>query len=225
MSNIAKFLMLLLIGIVIAVISLWLVGGKKQSYEAKVSIEAPADVIFSYLIDGNERKRWQVGLIEYSPTSETQECVGAQATTLVEVAGEQVEYEEKIIRYQKNEFLSTKGTGPKETSTAVFRLEQLAGSTNLTYKVKAEPTGFSRLMAPFAKPQTQERIADEVLRLKQLVEEENPSDGTSQYDADPTISAGADDPEKEEPAEEKSDEGSDEGSDDAAAADPSGSSN
>lgn len=204
MSNIAKFLMLLLIGVVIAVISLWLVGGKKQAYEAKVSIDAPAPVIFRYLIDGKERKRWQVGLIECNPTSDTKESVGSRTATLVEVDGEQVEYEEEIIRYQKNEFLSTKGMGPKEISTAVFRLEPLAGSTNLTYKVKAEPTGISRLMAPFAKPQTQERIADEVLRLKQLVEEENPNDGTSQYDADPTISAGADESmdEKEESMED-----------------------
>ena len=101
MSNIAKFLMLLLIGVVIAVISLWLVGGKKQAYEAKVSIDAPAPVIFRYLIDGKERKRWQVGLIECNPTSDTKESVGSRTATLVEVDGEQVEYES--ILQQQNE--------------------------------------------------------------------------------------------------------------------------
>ena len=194
MSNLAKFVMLLCIGAVLAGVSLWLIGGKKQAYDALISIDAPPEIVFSYLTDCEQRKRWQVGLQDCRPTSDTENTVGARGVVVVEMAGETVEYEEEILRYQQDEFLSVKGTGPKEISTTIFRLESQEGSTNFTYKVKAEPTGVSRLLAPFAAPETQDRIDDEVLQLKRLVEEENPNDTGSQFNEDPTISAGASGP-------------------------------
>lgn len=193
MSNIAKLLMLFCIGVIVAAVCLWLIGGKKQAFDALVSIDAPPNVVFKYLTDCEQRKRWQVGLYECRTTSDTENTVGSRGITVLEIEGEQVEFQEEILRYQENEFLSVRAIGANEISTAIFRLEPLQGSTNFTYKVKAEPTGFSRLMAPFAEPATQERIDDEVLKLKRLVEEENPNDAASQYNEDPTISAGATD--------------------------------
>ena len=191
MSNFAKLFMLLFIGVILTAVCLWLVGGKKQTFDALVSIDAPPKVVFKYLTDCEQRKRWQIGLRDCRQISETESFVGSRATTVLEIDGEQVEYEEETLRYQENEFLSIRATGPCEIATTIFRLEAVQGNTNFTYKVKTEPTGVSRLMAPFAEPKTLERIEEEVLKLKRLVEEENPNDAASQYNEDPTISAGA----------------------------------
>ena len=98
--------MLLFIGLILAVVCLWFIGGKKQEYTTTVLINASPEVVFSYLTDVDLMKRWLPGLVAVEPISDVPFQVGSKSRTTFEENGERVEYEEEILRFQENETLS-----------------------------------------------------------------------------------------------------------------------
>jgi uncharacterized membrane protein len=190
MSNFAKFMMLMFIGLILAVVCLWFIGGKKQEYTTTVSINAAPEVVFSYLTDVDLMKKWIPGLVAVEPLSDVPFQVGSKSRTIIEENGERVEYEEEILRFQVNETLSVCARNANEISTSIYKLDGDQGKTNLTYKIKSTPSGLNRMLAPFLDDQTQQKIDDNALKLKRLIEKEAPGNVTSQFDQGPTVSAG-----------------------------------
>ena len=78
----------------------------------------------------------------------------------------------------------------KQTSTSIYKLDGDPEKTNLTYKIKSTPSGLNRMFAPFLDDQTQQKIDDNALKLKRLIEKEVSNNGTGQMDQGRTIGAG-----------------------------------
>ena len=64
MSNLTKIIMLLVIGVITAGCSIYLIGGKKQPFDAEVIIKAPVGQIFPYIVQPELKKLWMKGLVD-----------------------------------------------------------------------------------------------------------------------------------------------------------------
>ena len=175
MSNILKLVLTLLIAVTVGVSGLWITGGKKAEYSTALEIEGAPEVIFSYLTEPKRLKGWMTGLLMVGPfkVNEVTELNTPHRETtlrLVAIDGQQVQYQDDVIRFEQDKAITVQSTNSSVVLTAIFRLEPTGDQTKLTYRVTTRNHGIGRLLAPLSKSSVQTRIESEIRNLKALVE-------------------------------------------------------
>jgi uncharacterized protein YndB with AHSA1/START domain len=172
MYELWKYVLYLLVALGVVAAGLWLLGGKNQEYSTDLLIEAPPDVVFPYLTDAKQLKKWAAGFVETQSLSGKPNEEGATARTVIEGENGHLEFVDTILRFDENEMLSVRSQNSAVTSTAIYRLEAKEKATLLNYTVKKSYKGIARLLIPFQKDTVQARIASEALSLKKLIEQD-----------------------------------------------------
>ncbi len=155
---------------------MWFVGGKKQEYSTKVTINASAERVFRYLADPQLLKEWSSEIVEVEPIEldelgdNERHKVGALADLLIESQGHQVAMRQEVIKFDRNKMISLQRSNDFLLSTAIFRLEENGVDTDLTYRVKESRVGLRRVTGFFLGNDRQDTINEEIYQLKQLVE-------------------------------------------------------
>ena len=140
-------------------------------YSTSLLIDAPPADVFDYLTDTELMKKWVDGLVEVVPVTEEPNQIGSRARTIIQQDGKRIEYEDEIIRYEKDSILTIKATNRLVTHTSIYRLEPKENDkTQFTFVVKTTNHGFGKLLAPLFRSPIEQKIAEDAQRLKELVE-------------------------------------------------------
>ena len=191
MSTLTKLLMLLGIGLFLAAASVWFIGGKKKEYNDIRTIKAQAYQVFPYLVDPELKKKWRPDIVDMHLVSDEME-EGANLRTVVEVEGGTIEFEDRVIRYQKNELVAIKSRSDEISSTSFARLKAKGQETEIDFRRIIKLGGVTRFTSVFGEDLNPRLLEEDLSRLIKLVEEET----------DHTIS----EPVTEEPLEEQAEQ-------------------
>jgi uncharacterized protein YndB with AHSA1/START domain len=172
-----------LIGLVVlALAGLWMWGFRSGHGHivAEVLIDRPADQVFRYLTDDDLVKKWIGGLGELKEISTPADGgqVGKKFRVGEVYRDQRVDMDMTVTRYEKNRALSMfiASVGDPNngfTETGDYTLTEQDGKTLLRFEVQTKYSGFlPRLFEPFITPEATNKLKEDLLRMKQLVEAE-----------------------------------------------------
>lgn len=173
MNPLIKILFGLLFILGVAAACVWIIGGKTTKHSTRLTIDATPASIFPFLTDNGRVKEWSEEIVEVgnylNPDSES---TSGNTTRIIERDGKEVEFEDKILRFDVDELLSVQSSNSFMVQTSIFQL--IPGSqgkkTQLEYRVKTNHVGAGRFLAPFSKDIIEDRIVAEARKIKALVE-------------------------------------------------------
>ncbi len=214
MSNLAKFIMLLSIGLVLAAASIWFIGGKKKEYDTSVEINARASQIFPYLVDSDLKKDWMQGFVEQELIGESPIEEGSEVRTVQESDGDPIETIGLVIRYAENEIISIKYNSHQRLLTSIFKLKEINKKTEVEYRLIVRANGLKRFTSVFSEDEYRKEIERDLNNLVKRVESKYPNGWDASIDNPPTAgvdiggSESADDAETTGDADQLNDDGS-----------------
>lgn len=171
MSFATKFIFSLLALLVIVAVAVWIMGGESKKNSTQVSIAASPEVVFRYLVDGGEIGKWGTGIKTVGSFSKGQ---SEPQSRIVDTAGSESTWQDSVLRFQQNQMLSIQSTKLGLVRTLVFQLnENDLGGTNLDYRISESAAGVERLLFPFKSTVDRTTMVDEMIRLRDLIENEN----------------------------------------------------
>lgn len=172
MSGSIKFLLLLVVALIVALGSLWFVGGKQREFSTAVTIDAPISRVYENLTDMDRAPQWRSEIEEFRALGDGAVEVGSQFETTLHFGGYSDEYLEEILRLKTNELFTTRSTSGRAVVNAVYKLESVDSShTRLTYKLKMTSRGIYRVLTPFADDSSlKETLESNALALKSMIE-------------------------------------------------------
>ena len=171
MSFPAKFFLSLLALLVIVAVALWIMGGESKKNSTQVSVAASPAVVFRYLVDGDEIRRWGIGIKSVGSFSGDQ--TEAQ-NRIVESDNGESSWKDTVLRFQQDQMLSIQSSKLGLVRTLVFQLDENdLGGTNVDYRITESAAGVERFLFPFKSTANRTTMVDEMIRLRDLVESEN----------------------------------------------------
>ena len=179
MSNISKLVMLFAIGLVLAGCSLYLIGGKKQTFDTEAVIKAPVGQIFPYVVQPDLKQLWIKGLVEQQLTEGDEIAEGAFLKSTVNSNGRTESFDDEVIRYRDNEIVSIKSNNPRLSSTMMVKLKEEGSGTRVTYKRIVKYKGIERFKTMFADSQDQQELETDLGELVRLIEKNVANPGAS----------------------------------------------
>lgn len=177
MSPLSRLLLFLSIALVVFVAGLWISGGKREDYSAKIEIARRPSQIFPYLVEPEKLKNWMTGLEQIDqpmPPLDDYTDPPQLLRTVVNPNGKRIEYNDLVIRYSQDQILTIQSSASGKVQTTILQLEPSNSATQFSYQVKISHSKLARLMAPLQSSNLQERVNGDVRRLKELVEKNEP---------------------------------------------------
>ena len=158
----------LLIGIVLA---LWFIGGRTAVYYADIEIAAAPDEVFQYLIEPDQVVKWIHGVTKIEPLTEGEHQVGGRArVTVIDDGGNEFVIEDEVLKSEPGQLLELQMTSDMFEIISSYDLHTHGSTTHISHTMWADYKGFVRIFAPFAGGAAQQQMADDLARLKQLIE-------------------------------------------------------
>lgn len=153
---------------------LWIIGGKRTEHSTALPINASPETVFAYLVEPEKLKDWVEGLssvekIEPNEVIKGMLLVDTTSRTM-DYGGTSTVFEDEVLRFGENKNLTLRSTSSRVSLTWIFNLESKGDDSLLTYRVKVAHHGLGRFLAPLKKESMQERIDEEIRRLKELIE-------------------------------------------------------
>ena len=191
MSNITKLLMLLVIGLLLAAASIWLIGGKKKVYSIATNINARPQQLFPYLIEPELKKQWLPSIVneELIPSLEDIEndrepvfAENAKIISDIEFEGRPLRMNGRVIRFTKDQLVSVKYSNEELSLTYFFRLKPKTNSTEVEFQKIIRFDGFKRFTSVFAEDNNKALLQQEISQLSKLIED---SSGSGQQQDEP----------------------------------------
>ena len=179
MSNISKLVMLFAIGLVLTGCSLYLIGGKKQTFDTEAVIKAPVGQIFPYVVQPDLKQLWIKGLVEQQLTEGDEIVEGAFLKSTINSNGRTESFDDEVIRYRDNEIVSIKSNNPRLSSTMMVKLKEEGSGTRVTYKRIVKYKGIERFKTMFADSQDQQELETDLGELVRLIEKNVANPGAS----------------------------------------------
>jgi len=145
---------------------------------AKVTINAPAEIVFLWLEDADRIKQWVPNIIRDEPIIETPETIGSTFRQVFLERGKEMEMIGRITAYVANERMRVDMTGDMFNLDVDYTLTPLGSAqTELSQNTIIKFKGFIRFFAPlfgvFAKFSSSDPQAESHQKLKQLAEQEH----------------------------------------------------
>lgn len=192
MSNFAKFILLLSIGLVLALVSIWLIGGKNREYDTKVAINARASQIFPYLVDSDLKKEWIQGFVEQELIGESPVEEGSELRTIHESNGKTIEATGSVIRFAENEIISIRSNSHGTLLTSIFKLKEINKKTEVEYRLIVRAHGLNRFTTVFSEDEYRKEIERDMNNLVKRVENKYPYGWDASIDTPPTAGVNID---------------------------------
>lgn len=140
------------------------------SVSSSVSINRPADKVFSYVTDVQNHKAWQAGILEASVTPNGPIAVGSTYHYTSEVMGRRFESQMQVSAYQANKVWAVKTTGVPTPVETIYRFEAAGDATQLTISMELTG-GYPAAAEAMVKQQMQKSLDEQGNRIKQMVEQ------------------------------------------------------
>jgi len=134
-------------------------------------IARPREEVARFAIDPKNAPAWYVNIESAEWTTSPPLALGSRVAFVARFLGRRLEYTYTILDYEPSRRLvmrTAEGPFPMET-TYVFE-DAPHGATRMTLRNRGEPTGFSRLLAPFMARAVRRENEKDLARLRDLLE-------------------------------------------------------
>ncbi|HEX2122000.1 MAG TPA: SRPBCC family protein [Thermoanaerobaculia bacterium] len=136
-----------------------------------VEIARPRAEVFTYAADPGNAPEWYVNIEQVVWNTPPPVKLGSQVAFVAHFLGRRLSYTYAIVELVPGERLvmrTAQGPFPMETT---YSFESTpAGGTRMTLRNRGNPSGFSRLVAPFLAAAMRRANAKDLSRLKHLLE-------------------------------------------------------
>jgi uncharacterized protein YndB with AHSA1/START domain len=154
----------------VAILLLWMWGGRTFTFGSEVLLAAPPEQVFPYLTEPALLTQWMGGLVESRPLDDGVLRVGARAREVVEENGKRFEMESEVVGLEPNRTLEVSLRHPSMECVNRYQLEPEDSHTRVTMTMRLSGRGFMRLMAPFIGGPARRKLDADFGRLKELLE-------------------------------------------------------
>jgi uncharacterized protein YndB with AHSA1/START domain len=143
-----------------------------QRVEHAVEIDAPPDLVFSYLVPAERRLRWMGALRESEQLTDGPPGTGSRWRDVFEDFGQHVVLEATVEIYEPPRHLRMRLSSRVVEATSEQRLEAVDSGTRLTTVIESEYKSFrARIAAAVIARHAQKQLESDLAALKELVEE------------------------------------------------------
>jgi len=136
---------------------------------ASININQPVDKVFDYMIDVENHKAWQAGILEATVTPSGPIGVGSTYHYTIEVVGRRMETHLEVTACEKNKKWSVKTTGVPLSVEMVYLFEAVDNTMKLTISTELAG-GYPAAAEGMVKQQTQKNFEEQCNKIKQMVE-------------------------------------------------------
>ncbi len=155
----------------VAVVVLFLLGGRMYTYEVAETMEATPEEVFRHLTEPTLLTQWIGGLVSSTPLTEGGLRVGARSAEVVEEGGRRAEMETTVVQLEPGRYFESTISADSLEALAKYSLTFEDGQTRVDYVLEARYKGvLMRCMAPFLGPVIRKKLSSDLGRLKLLVE-------------------------------------------------------
>ena len=146
-----------------------------QTFENTVTIQRPAGEVFAFLADFENIPMWNYAIEETSKVSAGPADVGTRYRQTRSIPGRSVEDFEVTV-FEPASRLAIQGQIGPFQATISYQLEAAAGVTKLVNNVELNPPkAMPRLLAPLATSRIKAAVAQNLGKLKLLLESNRPA--------------------------------------------------
>jgi uncharacterized protein YndB with AHSA1/START domain len=146
-----------------------------QAFENTVTIQRPADEVFAFLADFENIPRWNYAIEETRKASAGPVGVGTRYRQTRTVPSRSVEGFEVTVFEPARRLAMHGQIGPFQ-ATISYELEAVAGATQLVNNVELDPSqAMLRLAAPLAAPRIKAAVAQNLGKLRLVLEDGQPA--------------------------------------------------
>jgi uncharacterized membrane protein len=137
----------------------------------EIDIDRPVDVVSAFAADPSNAPTWYDNIESVEWKTPPPARVGSQMTFVARFLGRTLEYTYELIELVPGERLvmrTAQGPFPMETTYTWAPVD--AGTTHMTLRNRGEPSGFSKVMAPFMARAMRRATRKDLTKLKAILE-------------------------------------------------------
>ncbi|MFN0090766.1 MAG: SRPBCC family protein [Acidimicrobiales bacterium] len=133
-------------------------------------IRRPVEVVAGYASDPSHAPEWYAKISEVSWRTAPTLQAGAEVAFVARFLGRELRYTYEIVEHTPESLVMRTAEGPFPMETS-YRYEATPdGDTRMTLRNRGNPSGFSRLVAPFIRTAMRRAVRKDLKALKQLLE-------------------------------------------------------
>jgi carbon monoxide dehydrogenase subunit G len=141
--------------------------------ESTVTVAAPPETVFPWLLEADKVPQWMTGLEVYEPLAPGPLQVGSRIRQHLAVSGQQLKFELEIVELAPpaRAVLRFEGSGFKAANE--YAVAAAPGGAAVTWVISGDTTSFkAKLIAPMVQAKLQEKLDGDLARLRALLEGE-----------------------------------------------------
>ena len=136
----------------------------------EIVILRPREAVASYAMDYANDPVWIDGILEANLVTDPPFGKGSQVQRVATFMGRRMEYTPEVVEHVPGKLLVMRTDSPFDM-TISYEFEDVDGGTLASVRIQGEGTGFYKLAGPLLSKTVQGRVAKDLSRLKELLEE------------------------------------------------------
>jgi len=137
----------------------------------EIMIECPREKVSEYAANPDHAPEWYVNIRSAEWKTAKPLAVGAQIAFKAQFLGRELAYIYQIVEYTPGKILMMRtADGPFPMETTYTWESVTSNSTRMTLRNRGNPTGFSKLLAPFMSSMMKRANNKDLKKLKEILE-------------------------------------------------------
>ncbi len=138
--------------------------------ENKITIDRPIDIVFDFILDGENSKLWRPAVTDVAPLTAKPYGVGSAFKQGLKGPGGRIDGDYKIMECQQGKFIKFEVTAGPARPTGTYQFESAGKSTMVTFVLDYQTKGLAKLMNPMITQSMKSEVAT-LSNLKAYLEE------------------------------------------------------
>ena len=140
------------------------------SFSHSVSVPKPPGEVFPWLLDEDKVPQWTTRLQAYDVIGGGGIARGTRIRQVLTVSGQALDIEIEITRFEPPGFAESRFSTNGMDVETTYALRANGDGTELTQTLDGKANGFkARLLLPVVQPKLEEKIAEDLARLRELL--------------------------------------------------------
>lgn len=137
----------------------------------ETTIERPVDMVARYAADPSNAPEWYVKIESVDWKTPPPAQVGSRMEFVARFLGRRLRYTYEIVELEPGKRLVMRtAEGPFPMETSYTWAPAASGQTKMTLRNRGDPSGFSKLAAPFIRTAMRRANRNDLRRLKSILE-------------------------------------------------------